>query len=134
MTKTILLVEDVSVIALCESSLLQGAGYNVIHVNSGEDAVCTDRERGPAIDLILMDIELGEGITGIDAASEIMECSAIPIIFLSSHEKFEVELMVRKLGYAGYVFKHSGPDLIFDLIRETLYFAGAGNNAYGAND
>lgn len=120
MTKTILLVEDVNLIALCESRLLQSAGYNVIHVNTGETAISFVRDSREAIDLILMDIELGEGINGIDAASEIMEYSAIPVIFLTSHEKFEVEVLARNIRYAGYLYKGAGVLNILGPIRDIM--------------
>ena len=81
--KTILLVEDESLIALTEKEDLEDYGYRVLTANSGEKAVEVFR-KNPSIDLILMDINLGTGIDGTEAAITILEERDIPIVFLSS--------------------------------------------------
>ena len=56
--KTILLVEDEALIAMGKKLILEKNGYSVIHVLNGEKALETVAEEN--IDLILMDIDLGE--------------------------------------------------------------------------
>ena len=82
--KTILLVEDEALIALCESELLKRHGYNVVTVAAGEEAVAAIFN-GIPVDLILMDIDLGGGIDGTEAALLILEKYDIPIVFLKSY-------------------------------------------------
>lgn len=60
---------------------LRREGYNVIHNTSGKDAVETVRVSSGQIDLILMDIDLGDGIDGTDAAKEILLENNIPIMY-----------------------------------------------------
>jgi len=42
------------------------------------------------IDLVLMDIDLGKGINGIQTAEKILQIKELPIIFLSSHIEDEI--------------------------------------------
>ena len=65
-TRTILLVEDDPMTAAMEAMYLEDAGYSVITAGSGSKAV----ELGFAmhIDLVLMDIDLGTGMDGTEAA------------------------------------------------------------------
>jgi CheY-like chemotaxis protein len=73
--KSILLVEDEILIAMAEAHTVKGFGYKVVIANSGEKALaCGDSE----IDIILMDIDLGKGINGPEAASEILEKRLLP--------------------------------------------------------
>lgn len=82
--KTILLVEDEVIIALMEVKQLEKEGYKVIHVEDGNQAIDMVNEKRDQIDLILMDIDLGNGIDGTQAAKEILKSHDIPIVFLSA--------------------------------------------------
>lgn len=116
--RTLLLVEDESIIALAEARTLSSAGYSVIHVGSGEEAISAmNGERGASIDLILMDIDLGEGIDGTEAAYEILKRHDIPIIFLSSHSDPKTIEKTEKITNYGYVVKNLGHTMMFAAIR-----------------
>ena len=65
--KTILLVEDEAVIAMAETRVLQKHGFQVLTASSGESAIEVVKNTGN-IDLILMDINLGNGMDGTEAA------------------------------------------------------------------
>src|SRR5208337_1450522 len=104
--KTILLVEDEAVIAISETKELEKYGYAVIAVVSGETAIETCR-RNPSIDLILMDIDLGEGMDGAETAMRILQMKVIPIVFLSSHSEPEIVAKSETITSYGYVVKTS---------------------------
>jgi len=104
--KTILLVDDEAVIAMSEKMALEKYGYNVITTLSGEEAVATV-ETTPGIDLILMDINLGAGMDGTDAAAIILRQRDLPVVFLSSHTEPEVVEKTEKITSYGYVVKDS---------------------------
>jgi len=106
-TKHILLVEDDAIIALTQVSLIRKFGYTVSNVLSGEKAVSRALE-DPSIDLILMDIDLGEGMNGPEAARRILGQRTLPIVFLTSHSESSYVDMVRKITRYGYVIKNSG--------------------------
>jgi PAS domain S-box-containing protein len=104
--KNILLVEDEFLIAMNEKSQLEKYGYRVSIVNSGEktiEAIRTTTET----DLILMDINLGNGIDGTEAAAIILKDHDIPIVFVSSHSEREIVEKTEKITSYGYVVKNS---------------------------
>jgi len=88
--KTLLLVEDDSVVSMVESMQLNAEGYTVIQSRCGEDAIAIMASGKEPIDLILMDIDLGSGIDGTEAAREILKKRDIPVVFLSSHTEKEI--------------------------------------------
>ena len=70
--RTILVVEDEALIALAERRALESFGYAVLTVPDGEKAVETALGN-PDVDLVLMDIDLGRGMDGTEAARRILE-------------------------------------------------------------
>jgi PAS domain S-box-containing protein len=104
--KTLLIVEDEVLIALSKQAELEKYGYNVLIVNSGEKAVSLSKENTD-IDLILMDIDLGKGIDGTEAADEILQKQMIPVLFMSSHTEPEIVSKTEKITSYGYVVKNS---------------------------
>jgi PAS domain S-box-containing protein len=104
---TILLVEDEALIALEEVQTLSRFGYNVVSASSGIKAVDLIANK-PDIDLVLMDIDLGHGIDGTEAARRILSFRTIPIVFLTSHSEREMVEKVRGITRYGYVIKNSG--------------------------
>ncbi len=115
--KTILLVEDEALIALSEAMALRKDGYHVVIANSGEDALDIVQPAGGGIDLILMDINLGHGMDGTQAAQEILKDHDIPIIFLSSHTEPWVVEKTEKITAYGYVVKNTGAVLLLHSIK-----------------
>jgi two-component sensor histidine kinase/PAS domain-containing protein len=105
--KTILLVEDEAIIALNESRRLAAIGYSVVHALNGRQAVDLFRRSPDSFDLVLMDIDLGEGIDGTEAARIILEAHDVPVLFLSSHTEPEVVERTERITSYGYVVKAS---------------------------
>jgi PAS domain S-box-containing protein len=114
--KTILLVEDEALIAMAEKVTLERYGFNVISAHNGEEAIKT-AESTPAIDLILMDINLGNGIDGTGAAGKILETRELPVIFLSSHAEREVVEKTEGITSYGYIVKNSGETVLIASIK-----------------
>lgn len=104
--KTLLLVEDEAILALTETRQLEKYGYAVATATSGEQAV-EELKRNQDIDLVLMDINLGAGIDGTEAAAIILKGRDIPIVFLSSHTEPEIVEKTEKITSYGYVVKNS---------------------------
>jgi len=102
----ILIVEDEFIIALAVRRTLEGFGYKVAQASSGAGAV----EMAAAsqdISLILMDINLGEGMDGTEAARQILLQRNVPIIFHTSHSERAMVEKVRAISRYGYVVKNS---------------------------
>jgi len=105
--KLVLLVEDDPIIALDERFHLESYGYAVLVARDGERGIEAFRAN-PSIDLVLMDIDLGPGIDGTDAARAMLAERKIPVVFLSSHTERELVERTEAITSYGYVVKNSG--------------------------
>ncbi|WP_243270014.1 response regulator [Thermanaerosceptrum fracticalcis] len=84
--KRILIVDDNKFDAAVTSDILKKHGYDTKIVRSGEEALeKMNSYQELYYDLILMDIELGKGMDGMEAAAEIQQCCGIPVVFLFAH-------------------------------------------------
>ena len=83
--RKILDVEDEALVALGVSSLLEDMGHEVCGVAASvEEALALSRAHSP--DLVLMDVNLQEGGSGIDAAHQLREFEQPPLVlFLTSY-------------------------------------------------
>jgi PAS domain S-box-containing protein len=113
--KCILLVEDESLIALSESVVLENNGYKVIIAENGEQTIAAFR-KDLKIDLILMDIDLGHGMDGTEAAETILKEHDIPLVFLSSHTEEEIVNKSRRITNYGYILKNTGETVLLASI------------------
>jgi PAS domain S-box-containing protein len=104
----ILLVEDESIIAMDTCFMLRERGYSVEHVLTGEAALERIGSDPGSVDLILMDINLGKGMSGPEAAREILASREIPVVFLSSHTEPAIVESTEAVSSYGYVVKNSG--------------------------
>ncbi|MBP8082943.1 MAG: PAS domain S-box protein [Spirochaetes bacterium] len=115
--RLILLVEDEAIIAMEEAMILRSEGYEVIQAFSGEEAVVIAGRRNASIDMILMDIDLGSGIDGTEAAKQILEFCDIPVVFLSSHTEKEIVDKTEKITSYGYIVKNFPPIILNTSIK-----------------
>lgn len=115
----ILLVEDERVIALDQANLLEDAGYAVTSVATGEEAVSRVRSDS-TIDLVLMDLQLGYGITGVEAARRINALKDVPVVFVTAYGDPKTIAEVSEVSRYGYVVKSSGPALLLQAIEMAL--------------
>jgi len=116
MSKKILLVEDEALIAMSQSKQLNKYGYEVVTAYDGETSISmvdSDSE----ISLVLMDIDLGQGMDGTEAARRILQKHDLPIVFLTSHSEKEYVDKVKKITGYGYVLKNSGEFVLVESIK-----------------
>ncbi len=114
--RSILLVEDESLVAIHEKHILEQNGYSVLVCSTGEEAVSTALG-GAEIDLVLMDIDLGHGIDGTEAARRILEAKELPIVFLTAHAEQEYVDSVKKITRYGYVVKSAGEFVLVESVN-----------------
>ncbi len=115
--RTILLVEDEMLIASDEQRELEEEGYEVFVVTSGSKAIQFVTERAGRLNLILMDINLGRGMDGTEAARDILEKFDVPIIFLSNYTDPGTIAKTQNVSSYGFVVKSSGAAVLLASIR-----------------
>jgi CheY-like chemotaxis protein len=104
----ILLVEDDAIIALSEERALAELGLSVAHARDAEEALLYAKENRDGIDVVLMDVDLGRGMDGIDAAFELRKDCDVPIVFLSSSPESEIVARTQRLSSWYYFPKDRG--------------------------
>ena len=114
--KTVLLVEDEFLIALREQDILEKHGMTVLMASDGKTAV-EMALNAPTLDLILMDIDLGAGIDGTEAARRILAQRDLPIVFVSSHTSPDVVEKTENITAYGYIVKNSGETVLLASIK-----------------
>lgn len=125
----ILLVEDEALIALSEKQSLEGHGYAVAVVHSGEQAIeaaAADQD----LALVLMDIDLGPGMDGVEAAQRILELRELPIVFLTSHTEQEYVDRVKAVSNYGYIVKDSDEFVLAEQVHLALELSEARHEAW----
>ena len=123
-TRRLLLVEDEAIIGLAEAALLRKSGFSVDVVSTADDAV-RRIERDPSIELVLMDIELGYGGDGVEAASRILLVRDVPIVFLTGHMDQDAVKRTEGVESYGIVVKDSGESVLLSSIDAALRLHGS---------
>lgn len=100
----ILIVEDEIILAMAIELSLQEMDYNVSGIETtGQDAIEHAKIHHP--DIVLMDINLKNSISGIEAATQIWKRFNIPIIFLTSYHDDKTMKETLECEPYGYLIK-----------------------------
>ncbi|HWA90958.1 MAG TPA: response regulator [Rhizomicrobium sp.] len=115
----VLIIEDEPIIALDLESLLVELGHKVVaKATTRDEAVAMARAERPG--LVLADINLGEGGSGIDAVSEILTSFDIPVIFVTAYPE---KLLTGERPEPAYLIaKPFLPETIQATVGQALFF------------
>ncbi len=113
----ILIIEDDAIIALNNAEIVREMGHKVIGTAARQaEALSLARQTSP--DLILADIQLAEGDSGIVAVQEILRSTQVPVIFVTG---FPERLLTGKtLEPAFVITKPFEPDTLKTAIAHAL--------------
>ena len=132
MPHTILVVDDEPDILELVETRLRMSGYEVLPVNSAEDALRTFFARQP--DLALIDIDM-PGMDGIELCSRIREVSDAPVIFLTAIGAEADRVKGLQAGADDYIVKPFAKDelaarVAAALRRAAMPAVGTGQDVY----
>jgi CheY-like chemotaxis protein len=115
----VMIIEDEPIIAMDLENLLTELGHEVVAMAATRDeAVAKARSERPG--LVLADINLGEGGSGIDAVSEILESFDIPVIFVTAYPE---RLLTGERPEPTYLIaKPFLPETIQATVSQALFF------------
>jgi len=130
--RRILIVEDQAIIAMAQKRMLSAHGYDVVTAHSAERAVDLVRE-DPGIELVLMDIDLGPGLDGTEAATAMLGIRELPIVFVTSHSERAMVEKVKGITRYGYVLKSAGEFVLVESINMAFELFEA-NQAFRARN
>ncbi|MCR4429724.1 MAG: PAS domain S-box protein [Tepidanaerobacteraceae bacterium] len=117
--KKILIVEDSRLNAQITADILVKNGYKSDAARTGEEALEKIRS-GLRPDLILMDIELGKGMDGIETAQRIQRIADIPVVFLTANASKEIMKKICSVTAYGYVIKNSDKYALLSAVEMAL--------------
>ena len=116
---TILLVEDEPGIQLAIKGLLRREGHAVEVASTGRQAV--DELGSGAFDLVLTDLSLPEGLSGLDILRHVKSTHpAIPVILITAYGTEDTAREAVEQGAFAYVPKPFNNDQIRDVVRRAL--------------
>ena len=116
----VLIIEDEPLIALDLQNLVEDLGHHVIDVarTHGEALKAIQTHRQPG--LILADIQLADGSSGLEAVNEILESFDVPVIFITAYpERF---LTGAPPEPAFLIAKPFSVDTLRAVISQVLFF------------
>jgi len=115
----ILVVDDEPLVALTTSKIMEKKGYRTAACYRGSEAVSHVREDKEIL-LVLMDVELGTGMDGIETAEAILSIKNIPIVFLTNFSDARSLERAQKVHNYGYVLKDSGEFILVETVSMAL--------------
>lgn len=120
----ILIIEDEAVIAMDLSDLVTGAGHDVCAVEATASAAVAAAKRERP-DLVLADIQLADGSSGIDAVKEILAAFEVPVIFITA---FPDRLLTGERPEPTFLItKPYSPDMVRAAVSQALFFESTGS-------
>jgi CheY-like chemotaxis protein len=122
MATDILIIEDEPLIAMDIEDMVSSLGHRVTGIaRTRDEAVALFNADRPK--MVLADIQLADGSSGIDAVNDILKTSAIPVIFITA---FPERLLTGDRPEPAFlVTKPFNPDMVKALISQALFFENA---------
>ncbi len=100
----ILIIEDDLILTLSLELMLKKLNFSKINkVNTGEKAIEVVGIDPP--DLMLVDIHLGRGITGIEAVKTIQETYSIPALYITGNSDMYNKQLAKDTQFVDYLVK-----------------------------
>ena len=115
----VLIIEDETFIAMDLEGLVEGLGHRVLGVaRTHAAAVTLAKAKQPG--LILADIQLADGSSGLDAVNELLRTFEVPVIFITAYpERF---LTGERPEPAFLIAKPFQPATVSAVISQALFF------------
>ena len=116
----VLIIEDETFIALDLEALVEGLGHTVLGVaRTHSEAVALAKVKQPGV--ILADIQLADGSSGLDAVNEMLRTFEVPVIFITAYpERF---LTGERPEPAFLIAKPFQPSTVSAVLSQALFFA-----------
>ncbi|WP_458759746.1 response regulator [Afipia sp. TerB] len=115
----VLIIEDETFIAMDLETLVRNLGHNVIGVaRTHADAIALAKAKKPG--LILADIQLADGSSGLDAVNELLRTFEVPVVFITAYpERF---LTGERPEPAFLISKPFQPAMVSAVASQALFF------------
>jgi CheY-like chemotaxis protein len=115
----VLIIEDEMLIALDLEQLVENLGHHTIGIaRTRAEAIALAKQRRPG--LILADIQLADGSSGLEAVNDLLNTFEVPVIFITAHpERF---LTGERPEPAFLIAKPYQQSTVSALVSQALFF------------
>ena len=115
----VMIIEDEPLIAMDIEEMVESLGHRVVGTaRTHTEATALFTKTNPK--LVLADIQLADGSSGIDAVNEILSSTSVPVIFITA---FPERLLTGERPEPAFlVTKPFNPDMVKALISQALFF------------
>jgi CheY-like chemotaxis protein len=115
----IMIIEDEPLIAMDIEQMVESLGHRVTGIaRTHSEAVALYNSTKPS--MVLADIQLADGSSGIDAVNDILKNASVPVIFITA---FPERLLTGERPEPTFlVTKPFNPDMVKALISQALFF------------
>lgn len=115
----VLIIEDEAFIAMDLEGLIESLGHRAVGVaRTHREAIALANSRRPG--LILADIKLADGSSGLDAVNELLQSFEVPVIFITAYpERF---LTGERPEPAFLIAKPFQPATVSAVVSQALFF------------
>ena len=115
----VLIIEDEPMIAMDLESIVKGLGHRVTSVaRTHSEALKAVNQHRPG--LVLADIQLADGSSGLDAVNEMLGSLAVPVIFITAYP--DRLLTGERPEPAFLITKPYQPDTVKAIVSQALFF------------
>ncbi|MYZ48943.1 response regulator [Propylenella binzhouense] len=115
----VLIIEDEPLIAMDIETLVKSLGHSVIGIaRTHREAIDVVNSRRPG--LILADIQLADGSSGLEAVNEMLESLSVPVVFITAYP--ERLLTGERPEPAFLITKPFQPETVKAVISQALFF------------
>ena len=115
----VLIIEDETFIAMDLEGLIESLGHRLVGVaRTHSEALALAKVRQPG--LILADIQLADGSSGLDAVNELLKSFEVPVIFITAYP--ERYLTGERPEPAFLIAKPFQPTTVSAVISQALFF------------
>ena len=121
LASSILIIEDEPMIAMDLEAIVEDLGHHVVGVaGAHRQAVALAAERQPQ--LIMADIQLEDGGSGIEAVNEILAGASKPVVFITAHPTAYLSALANRPEPAFLLPKPFKPDSVRAAVSQALFF------------
>jgi signal transduction histidine kinase/ActR/RegA family two-component response regulator len=117
----ILIVEDEEMLRELAREILKDAGYQILEAASGREALTVWQQHQGKIDLLLTDMVMPEGVSGIKLAERLIaETPELKVIYMSGYTSDDVGPELLQRTHASFIQKPYGHAELTKAVRDCL--------------
>jgi signal transduction histidine kinase/CheY-like chemotaxis protein/HAMP domain-containing protein len=120
-TETILIVEDEAILREMACDILKDCGYHLLEASTGKEALEVWRDSASKVDLLLTDMVMPDGISGVDLAEQLLVGRPdLKIIFTSGYTSSEISAELLSRSQARFLQKPYSHTTLARIVRDCL--------------